>query len=94
MLCIRGKADIQDAPAHVTSLHRPLQVEAPPPGVIQADVLVCGKKQYSTRTKKKLSTFGEVKDTQYNLDQVRGKLRGLDFIQFVCQCFRNNFNQE
>lgn len=70
MLCVRGEANIQDAPAHVTSLHRPLQVEAPPPGVIQADVLVCGKKQYSTMMKKE-STFADLKYTWYNLDQVR-----------------------
>lgn len=37
---IRSEADVQHAPAHVTRLHCPLQVEAPPGGVVQADILV------------------------------------------------------
>lgn len=40
MMGIRGEADVQHAPADVTGLHRPLQVEASPGGVVQADVLV------------------------------------------------------
>lgn len=85
MLRVRGEADIQDAPAHVTSLHRPLQIEAPPPGVIQADVLVCGKKQYRTGIKKKnVSTFGDQEDTRYEQDEVEENYAGwISSILFV-----------
>lgn len=85
MLCVRGEADIQDTPAHVTSLHRPLEVEAPPSGVIQADVLVCSKKQYSTRIKKKIKTaFDDVEDRHNDLDQVLENYAGwISSILFV-----------
>lgn len=41
---VGGEADVQHAPAHVTGLYRSPQVKTPPTGVVQADVLVCSKK--------------------------------------------------
>lgn len=63
VVCIRGEAHVQDTPAHITSLHSPLQVEAPPPGVVQADVLVYSEER-NTRQKTKC---GYLKETQHRL---------------------------
>lgn len=40
VICVRGEAHVQHTPAHIPGLHCSPQVEAPPGGVVQADVLV------------------------------------------------------
>lgn len=55
MVSIRGEADVQHAPANVTSLHRPLQVEASSGGVVQSDVLVFRKQRRKMTAPQKAS---------------------------------------
>ena len=49
MVCIRSEADVQDAPAHVSSLHCSPQNKAPSGGVVQTNVLVYGEQQKKTK---------------------------------------------